>query len=43
MGVIGDDGTRSDVNSALGDAVRVKIAAEVARSDLTRGYGCEVK
>jgi tRNA A-37 threonylcarbamoyl transferase component Bud32 len=43
VGVIGDDGTRSDVDSALGNVVRVKIAAEVARSDLTRRYGCEVK
>ena len=30
VGVIGDDGPRSDVNSALGNVVRVKIAAEVA-------------
>src|SRR6185503_14889699 len=43
VGVIGDDGTRSDVNSALGNVVRVKVAAEVARRDLTWRYGCEVK
>ena len=43
VGVIGDDGARSDVNSALGDMVRVDIAAEVARSDLPRLNGREVE
>jgi hypothetical protein len=43
VGMIGDDGTWSDVDSALGNVVRVKVAAEVAWSDLTRRYGCEVK
>ena len=43
VGVIGDDGTGSDVDSALGDLVRVEIAAEVAWSDLTRRDGAEVK
>ena len=43
VGVIGDDGARSDVNSALGYMVRVDIAAEVARSDLPRRNGGEIK
>jgi hypothetical protein len=43
VGVIGDDRARSDVNSALGYMIRVDIAAEVARSDLTRCNGGEVK
>jgi len=43
MGVIGDDGVRGDVNSALRNMVRVNIAAEVAWSDLTRSNGGEIK
>jgi catechol 2,3-dioxygenase-like lactoylglutathione lyase family enzyme len=43
VGVIGDDGARSDVNSTLGNVVGVDIAAVVARSDLTRRDGGEVK
>jgi hypothetical protein len=41
--VIGDNCARSDVNPALGYMVGVDIAAEVARSDLTRCNGGEVK
>jgi hypothetical protein len=43
VGVIGNDGARSDVNPALGNMVRVEIATEVAWSDLTRCNGGEVK
>ena len=43
VGVIGDDGARSNVNSSLGDMVGVDIAAEVARSDLPRLNGREVE
>jgi len=39
MGVLGDDRTGSDVNSALCDMVRVEIAAEVAWCDLTWHHG----
>jgi hypothetical protein len=41
--MIGDDGAGSDVHSALGNVVRVEVAAEVAWSDLTRRNGGEVK
>jgi len=41
--VIRDDRARSDVNPALGYMVGVEIAAEVARSHLTRGNGGEVE
>jgi hypothetical protein len=43
VGVIGDDRAGSDVNPALGNMVRVEIATEVPRSDLTRCNGGEVK
>jgi hypothetical protein len=43
MGVIGDDGARSDVNAALGNMVRVDVAAEVAGNNLTWCNGGEVK
>ena len=43
VGVIGDDGAGSDIDSALRDMVRVEIPAEVAGSDLARSHGCEVE
>jgi hypothetical protein len=43
VGMLGDDGAGSDVHSALGNVVRVEVAAEVAWSDLTRRNGGEVK
>jgi hypothetical protein len=43
VGVIGDDGALSDVNSALGYMVRVDVAAEVTGNELTRRNGGEVE
>jgi hypothetical protein len=43
VGMIRDDGAGSDVDSALGNVVRVEIAAEVTRGDLTRRHSGEVK
>ncbi len=43
VGMIGADGTGSDVNAALSNMVRVDVAAKVAWSDLTRCNGIEVE
>jgi hypothetical protein len=43
VGVIGDDGARRNVHSALGDLVRVEIAAEVAGYHLTGCNGSKVE
>jgi hypothetical protein len=43
VGVVRDDRAGSDVDSALGNMVRVEVAAEVAGSDLTGRDGGEVE
>jgi hypothetical protein len=43
MRVLGDDGARSDIDSALRDLVGVHVASEIAGSDLTRSHGGEVE
>jgi hypothetical protein len=42
MRVIGDDGTRLDIHSALSDVLGVEVASEVTWSDLARCNGGEV-